>query len=150
VTTNDGTPTSTAMPPCRTPAAAPERRDSGRRGRRPSDSESRHARKPVEHETSGYGDVEARAASNHRDLDASIGRLDLLLRDSVPLVAEEDDGPPSCGLEPRKRDRAHRQFHDDGASRCKPGTVPFLFLPGSVGVHVHEALAHCPQRGLCA
>ncbi len=39
---------------------------------------SRHTGESVEHQASGYRDVEARAATDHRDLDAGVGRLDLL------------------------------------------------------------------------
>lgn len=102
------------------------------------------SRQAVENEASSDSYVEARASSKHGDLDASVGRIHLLLRDAVPFMTEQDDRALSCRLEPRQRDGAlgNLDGHD-------PPAVSALLVDPSLlaGPHPMDARAAArPKR----
>jgi hypothetical protein len=59
---------------------------------------SAEAGEAVEDEAARDGDVEAGAGADHGNLDAGVGVIDVLGRDALSLVAEQDDGPFDGGL----------------------------------------------------
>src|SRR5262245_2097627 len=105
---------------------------------------SRHPSQPVEHEAARDGDVEARARSDHRDFDARVGGLDLVLRDAVPFVSEQYDGAPPRGLQPWQRDRAVSELDGDD-----PPAVGALLLDPALLARAHPVDARpaiAPER----
>ena len=60
---------------------------------------SRQAGELVEHQAAGYGDVEAGADADHRDLHALVGQHEDVVGNALVLVAEKAHGRHGRGLE---------------------------------------------------
>jgi hypothetical protein len=102
---------------------------------------SRHAGEAVEHETARNRDVQARALSDHWDLDAEIRGINVFLGDAMPFVAEQDHRSLPGWLQPRQRDRAFREL--DGED---PPAVSALSLDPAILARIDPVNARHPFR----